>query len=139
MRLQVLVARQSKRPYLNFRPWFGQNGRNFQEGYFRDHWRHVPKRNSPGQKFGNLTHFVAPQNAITGSGRTMVKKTESKFSAVGPSKWVKFPGGILSRPLASCSGVKFSLKGKNLTHFVAPQNVIPGSGRTTVKKTESKF
>ncbi len=25
---------------------------------------------SPGQKFGNLTHFVAPQNTILGSGRT---------------------------------------------------------------------
>ncbi len=36
-----------------------------------------------GQKFGNLTHFVAPQNAIPGFGRTKVKKTESKFSAVG--------------------------------------------------------
>ncbi len=69
---------------------------------------------SPGQKCENLTHFVAPQNAIPGSGRTMVKKTKSKFSGVGQQKWVKFPGGILSRPLASCSGAKFSLQGKNV-------------------------
>ncbi len=69
---------------------------------------------SPGQKFGNLTHFVAPQNAIIGSGRSMVKKTESKFLAMRRHKWVKFPGGILSRPLASCSRAKFSLQGKNV-------------------------
>ncbi len=30
---------------------------------------------SPGQKFRNLTHFVAYQNAVPGSGHTMVKKT----------------------------------------------------------------
>ncbi len=69
---------------------------------------------SPGQKFGNLTHFVAPQNATPGSGRTTVKKTESKFLAMWQPKWVKFPGGILSRPLASCSGAKFSFQDKNL-------------------------
>ncbi len=69
---------------------------------------------SPGQEFGNLTHFIAPQNAIPGSGRSSVKKTESKFSAVGRTKWVKFLGEILSRPLASCSGAKFSLQGKNV-------------------------
>ncbi len=69
---------------------------------------------SSGQKFGNLTHFVASQNAIPGSGRRAVKKTESKFLAVGQPKWVKFPGGILLRLLASCSGAKFSLQGKNL-------------------------
>ncbi len=50
---------------------------------------------SPEQTFGNLTYFVAPQNAIPGSGRTMAKKTKSKFSAMGRQKWVKFPGGIL--------------------------------------------
>ncbi len=69
---------------------------------------------SPKQKFGDLTNFVAPQNAIPGSGRTTVEKTESKFSALGQPKWVKFPGRILSRSLASCSGVKFSLQCKNL-------------------------
>ncbi len=41
---------------------------------------------SPGQKFGNLTHFVAPQNAMPGSGRTTVKKTKLKFSAMGQQK-----------------------------------------------------
>ncbi len=149
----------------------GKNGWNFQEGYFRDHWRHVPERSSlsrakiwkfdpfcriskcnlrfwshdgqkdrieifghgsakmgeisrrdtfettsimfwskvlsPLHKFRNLTHFVAPQNVIPGSGRTRVKKTELKFSGVGRQKWVIFPGGILSRPLASCSWAKF--------------------------------
>ncbi len=45
---------------------------------------------SPDQKCGNLTHFVALQNTIPGSGRTTVKKTESKFSAVGQPKWIKF-------------------------------------------------
>ncbi len=69
---------------------------------------------SPGKKFGNLTHFVAPQNAIIGSGRTTVKKTESKFSALVRPKWVKFLGGIFLRLLTSYSGAKFSLQGKNL-------------------------
>ncbi len=45
-RLLILVTRWSKPPNRNFRPWRGQNRWNFQEGYFRDHWRHVPKRNS---------------------------------------------------------------------------------------------
>ncbi len=62
---------------------------------------------SPGQEFGNLMNFVAPQNAIPGSGRTMVRKTESKFLALGQPKWVKFPGEILLRPLPLCSGAKF--------------------------------
>ncbi len=47
---------------------------------------------------------------------------------------MKFPGGILSRPLASHSGAKFSPGQKfgNLTHFVAPQNAIPGSGKIEI-------
>ncbi len=56
---------------------------------------------SPGQKFGNLTYFVAPQNAIPGSGRTTVKKTELKFSANGLPKFVKITGGKHSEPVPS--------------------------------------
>ncbi len=41
MRSQVLVVGWSKRPNWNFWLWGGQNGRNFQEGYFWDHWCHV--------------------------------------------------------------------------------------------------
>ncbi len=173
-----LLARRSKRPISNFRPWGSKNVWNLPKGYFRDHWRHVLARNSlsrariwkfdpfrrtskcnprlwshdgqkdrikifsftaakmgdisrrdtfettgimfrskiisPVQKFGNLTLFVAPQNAVPGSGHTAVKKTESKFSASVWPKCVKFPVGIFSRPLALCSGAKFSLQGKNL-------------------------
>ncbi len=69
---------------------------------------------SPGQKFGNLTHFIAPQNAIPGSGHTTVKKTESKFLAVGRQKWVKLTGGILSATTGVMFRSKISIQGKNL-------------------------
>ncbi len=43
---------------------------------------------------------------------------------MGLPKRVKFQGGILSRPLASCSGVKFSLQGKNFSgrEYFAPKH-----------------
>ncbi len=92
---------------------------------------------SPGQKFGNLTHFIAPQNAIPGSGPTMVKKTESTFFGRGAGKI----GEISRRDTFETTGVMFlseilspGQKFGNLTHFVVSQNAIPGSGRTTVKK-----
>ncbi len=68
-----------------------------------------------------LSHL---KNAIPCSGRTLVKKTKSKFSGVGRQKWMKFQGGILSRPLTSCSGAKFSLQGTNFSgrEYFAPKH-----------------
>ncbi len=132
-----LVAQRSKRPNTDFARTTvkttiyshdGKNDRNviFDRGAAKMNeisWRDTFETTdlmfrseilSPGQKFGNLTHFVTPQNVIPGSGRTMVKKTECKFLDLGRPKWLKFSGGILSRPLASCSRAKISLQGKNL-------------------------
>ncbi len=61
---------------------------------------------SPGQKFGNLTYFVAPQNVIPGSGHKTVKKTESKL--------VRFPN--------FCPGERILLR--NMTPVVSKVSLL---------------
>ncbi len=48
---------------------------------------------SPRQTFGNLTHFVAPQNAIRGSGHTLEKRPNRNFRAWGGKNGWNFREG----------------------------------------------
>ncbi len=61
-------------------------------------------------------------------GRILVKKNESKFLAVERPKWVKNPGGKLSRPILGAPRPKIGKIWK-----------LDTFGRTLVKKTESKL
>ncbi len=134
---QFLVARWSKRPNTDFgrttvkTTIYSHDGQNDRILIFdhaeakmceisrRDTFKTTDvmfqsKIHSPEQKFGNLTHFVAPQHAIPASSRTAVKKTEPKFSANGRAKCVKITGAKHSGPLPSSSGEKYSLQWKTL-------------------------
>ncbi len=72
---------------------------------------------SPGQELGNVTHFIAYQRAIPGSGRMTIKNTELKFSVCQMGQISKF---LLWRenfaPEHEASGLE-SIPPANFIHF----------------------
>ncbi len=138
-----LLARRSKQLNLNFRPWGSQNGWNFQERYFRDHWRHVPEQNSVSRaKMWKFDPFCRTSKWDPRFWSHAGQKDRIKIFGRGAAKM----GEISTRDTFETTGVMFlskilspGQKCGNLTHFVAPQNVIPGSGARQSKRPIRNF
>ncbi len=120
-----LLARGSKRLIRNFRPWGGQNEWNFQVGYFRDHWHHVPEQTSLSRskiwKFDpfcrtskcdpRFRSHASQKDRIKIFGRGAAKMGEMSRRDTFETTVIMFRSEILS------PGQKFG----NLTYFIAPQ------------------
>ncbi len=127
---QVLVTRQSKRPNRNFRTWGGKNGWNFQEGYFRDHRRHVPEWNSLQSKnleIWPISSYLKMQSQILVARQS--KRPNQNFRPRGGKNGWNFHEGYFwdhwrhvseRNSLSRAKTWKFDPFPGNFTHFGRP-------------------